>query len=790
MRALVGMALLSAAALLLQVALTRVFSVAQFYHFAFLVVSLALLGFGASGTVLAVWPSLRQTAWRPWFALGFALTAVLAYLFVNHHAFDSYSIAWDSDQAWLLIANLLFLAVPFAFAGLLIASMLAEHAAGAGRVYAANLLGSAAGSVGAIVVLGWLSSAQAVLLCAVLGSIAGVVLAEGRKRIALGTCSVAATAGIALLLLLPPTFEVQTSPYKTLSQIRLDPEAEIVRTAENASARLDVVRSPTIHSAQGLSLGYLGELPPQAGLVVDAGMLLPVSERAATDTALLEHMPSAVAYRLRPDADVLILGSGGGIEALTALANTSGQVTVVEPNELVAEALRDDLAEWAGLADDPRVTLLSEEIRTAAERTDDAPDVVVLSLTEGYHPVSSGAFTLTEDYTLTTEAFEAYLDLLAPDGLLIVHRWLQEPPSETVRTLATILAALDVADPAEHIAAFRSFQHGTFVVKPDGFDEGEVETLLAGVEDLRYDLTLAPQMPQELVNRSARLPEPVYADTYRALLETPDRAAFFAAQPFEVTPTTDDRPFFFHFFRAEQTPDVLENLGRRWQPFGGSGYFVLVALLAFAVMAALLFVLLPVVLRRRFRDGLRVIGRGRAARVVGYFTLLGLAFLLVEISLIQGFILLLGQPTLAVATVIGALLLASGVGSSLSARCDWRLVLVALAALLVIYPVVVSTLTPILLPLPLAARMLAVALLITPVGFLMGMPFPRGVAALADADDVVPWAWAANGSASVVSAVLAAMLALSFGFGAVLLIGAALYLGAAAIRPTPRPTLA
>ena len=210
--------------------------------------------------------------------------------------------------------------------------------------------------------------------------------------------------------------------------------------------------------------------------------------------------------------------------------------------------------------------------------------MVVLSLTEGYHPVSSGAFTLTEDYTLTTEAFEAYLKLLETDGLFVVHRWLQEPPSETVRTLATILAALDVPDPVERIVAFRSFQHGTFVVKPAGFTGGEVETLLAAADDLRYDLTLAPRMPDEMVNRYARLPEPVYADTYRELVEAPDRGAFFAASPSTSrrppTPTLSSSTSS----AAEQTSEVLENLGRRWQPFGGSGYFVLVALLAFAIV--------------------------------------------------------------------------------------------------------------------------------------------------------------------------------------------------------------
>jgi spermidine synthase len=785
MYALLGMALLSAATLLLQVALTRVFSVAQFYHFAFLVVSLALLGFGASGTLLALWPDLRKRRLHPWYALAFALAAVLGYLFNNHYAFDSYSIAWDPSQVALLIADLLSLALPFVFAGLLIGGMLAAAAQDAGRIYGANLLGSAAGAIFGLVAMTWLSSAQAVLLCAVFGGLAGIVLALERSRAARIACAAGTGAAIVLLVLFPPAFEVQTSPYKTLSQFRLNPDAEIVRTDENAYTRLDVVESATIHSAQGLSLGYFGDLPPQVGLIIDAGNLLPVPKAEATDVGFLEHLPSAVAYSARPDADVLILGSGGGTEALTALANTTGRVTVIEPNELVHEALVTDLEEWAGLADDPRVTLIQAEIRTAVERLDETYDVVVLALTETYHPISSGAFTLNEDYTLTVEAFGSYFDRLKPDGLFVTHRWLQEPPSETVRTLATILDALDARDPPERIVAFRSFQHGTFIVKPSGYSQAEVDTLLASTGDLLYDLTLAPSMPDEMVNRYARLPEPVYHDTYVALLRAPDRGAFYADYPFDITPPTDAHPFFFHLFRWEQTSDVLENLGRRWQPFGGSGYFVLLALLAFAVTAALVFVLLPVLLRRRFRGALQSIGGMRATRILGYFTLLGLAFLLVEVSLIQRYILVLGQPTLAVATVIGALLLFAGLGSSLSRRFSWGRAMIALVVLLAVYPLLVDGLTPLLLPLPTPARILVTALLIAPVGFLMGMPFPRGIAALRDSSDVVPWAWAANGSASVISAVLAAMLALSFGFTVVLVIGAGLYLAATLIRWSP-----
>ncbi len=308
------------------------------------------------------------------------------------------------------------------------------------------------------------------------------------------------------MIVFPSQLEVRTSPYKALSQFRLNPDAEIVRTAENAYSRVDIVRSPTIHSAPGLSLAYLGDLPAQMGLVVDGGEVLSVSRAETTDPELLRNLPSAVAYAARPDADVLVIGSGGGMEVLAALANSTGHITVIEPNALVHDALVTDLRAWAGLADHPRVTLIGDDIRTAVERLDDTFDVVVLTLSEGYHPISSGAFTLNEDYRWTVEALGSYFERLEDDGLFVTHRWLQEPPSESLRALGTIVAALGEGDPRERIVGFRSFQHATFIVRPSGYPDAEVETLLAGIEDLRYDLTLAPRMPEDMVNRYARLP--------------------------------------------------------------------------------------------------------------------------------------------------------------------------------------------------------------------------------------------------------------------------------------------
>ena len=781
-RALAGVALLSAGILLTEVTLSRVFAVVQFHHFGFLLISLALLGFGASGSLLAVAPALASRRLWPAYALGFALASSVGYLFVVWVPFDSYRIAWDGAQTWLLAANLLALAVPFAMAGLLLGAMFSRSPADAGATYGANLLGSAVGAFGAPITIATIGAEHAVPAAAALGACAAITLA-GRRSIVTVLGGVVTIALVGLPIASPGLFEARPSPYKRLSQLRLDPDTRVLATREDAGTRVDVVASGTIHSAPGLSLAYAGDLPRQIGFLIDGDALLPVPEAHGFPAELGGAVPAAVAHSIRSGARTLLLGSGGGFPALAALANGAREVTVVEPSALVVEVLSRELRAWAGLADDPRVELVHDEIRTFAARSGGDFDVVELSLTDAYRPVSSGAYSLTETYALTTDAFTAYLDLVEPNGVLVVTRWLQTPPSEEIRTLAMIGAALGDRPLAEHVVVFRTFQTATFLVKPTPFTDGETNSLLGEIERLRYDLVLAPRIPPDLVNRFAVVERPVFHELAVDLATTADRGAFFAASVFDIAPPTDDRPFFFHFFRWAQTPDVLENLGRRWQPFGGSGYFVLLALLTFAAVAAIVFVVVPVALARRLRRSLAELGLSHAARTLAYFTALGLAFLLVEIALVQRAILVLGRPALAFAVVVGAVLLASGVGSLASARLPWRLSIVGAATLAALAALGGDAVAHVMLPQPLPIRLLGVSAMVAPLAVCMGVPFARGIVALRESPGVVPWAWAANGSASVIAGVLAVVVSLSFGLAAVLWLGAAFYVVALLTRP-------
>jgi hypothetical protein len=295
-----------------------------------------------------------------------------------------------------------------------------------------------------------------------------------------------------------------------------------------------------------------------------------------------------------------------------------------------------------------------------------------------------------------------------------------------------------------------------------------------------------PGIQEGELNRYNVLAEPIYHDLFTAILNNP--AVIYRDYRFDIRPTTDDRPFFFHYFKWRQTPEILTNLGRTWQPFGGSGFFVLVALLALVGLASAVFILGPLLLQASVRwfaprpnDAPPVMNAEAltAKRVLVYFACLGLAFLFVEVSLAQRFILVLGQPVTALAVILFALLLFSGLGS-LSGR-QWPLTsgLLALVVLISLYPLLLGPFSAMTLRLPEWARLALTVLALAPLGYLMGLPFAGGLRLVERHNPaLVPWAWAINGSFSVISAVLAVILALSWGFSAVLWLGATAYAGA------------
>ena len=572
---------------------------------------------------------------------------------------------------------------------------------------------------------------------------------------------------------------------------------------------MEVIESDSIHAAPGLSFAYQGILPPQIALAVDGDNLSPISAVPPERADFTEYMPTTLVYRLsqnvRPELvegpghpSALVIEPGGGLDVLTALRNGAESVTAVVSNPLVVEAVGERFAEHAaGVLGRPGVKVVDEGARSYLRRTDERFDVIQVSLADSFRPVLAGAYGVSENYLYTVEAFESYYRRLAPGGFLSVTRWAQTPPSEGVRVVSVAVEALELVGvvPADHMAVIRSLQTITLIVKRGPLDDADIEAVRGFADSLQYDLVYHPGIAAPDLNRFSVHPTPAYHDTVAAILDSSAREELYDGYRHDISPVSDDRPFYFHLFRWSQTPEILGSLGRTFQPFGGAGFLIVLGSLVVAVAAAGVFILLPLLLRHN-RQGRLGVSEGQSvtpalsrspspARLwpFVYFAGLGLGFLWVEIPLLQRFILYLDQPTYAFATVLFGVLVWSGVGSLASDRLQVSMAAAVsvVAGLSVLYAFGLPLLFDATLGLPLAGRLALSVALLAPLGMAMGVPFPRAIRTLGEQGPaLVPWAWAVNGSTSVVSAILATVLALSFGFTWVILGGAAAYMAAAA----------
>ncbi|KAA3656770.1 MAG: class I SAM-dependent methyltransferase [Chloroflexi bacterium] len=635
-----------------------------------------------------------------------------------------------------------------------------------------------------------------VVVTAVFAFLAGLTFSHRQSRSARFKTAVLSTlilTGIAILIWPPALLSQQLSPYKTLSVLSNALDTRHLLTEWDATARVDAVESSTIHMMPGLSLlSPLGP-PPQAGLMLDGDNLMPITGLSsnADDAAILaDHLPAGLAYRLKPNGRVLVIEAGTGMDVLWALAAGAEGVTAVIENRLVIETMQQTFAPFThDLYNHPNVTIANQSGRVYTRQPGtERFDLVVVALTDSHRPVTSGAYSLTEDYVYTVEAIEDYLRVLDEDGLLVITRWLQTPPSESGRLFGTIVAALSAEgkNPADHLIAFRTLRTMTVLTSLHPFTAAEIAETHTFTQQRAFDVVHFPGMQIDDANRYNVLPEPTYFQLFQDILHDP--AATSAEYRFDIRPPTDNRPFFFHYFRWQQTPEILASLGLTWQPFGGSGFFVLVALLLLVSLAAAVFIIGPLLFKQRFlpqraqktqseeNSAPSTSSAVSSLQVFVYFACLGLAFLFVEIPLAQRFILVLGQPVTALAIVIFTVLLFSGLGSFTVYR--WRLSagLGVLVVLITIYPLLLPPVSSLALRLPEWGRIGLTILTLAPVGYLMGLPFAGGLRVVEQHNPAfVPWAWAINGSFSVISSVLAVMAALTWGFAAVLWLGATAY---------------
>jgi MFS family permease len=769
--------LLSLGVLILEIALTRIFSFSLWYHFTYVAISVALLGYGASGAFLAASDRLAgrpPTRLMPQSMLLASLGVLVSLMAIVVIPLHPFSIGTSPLQLFFMVLLFVVTSSPFYAAGLAMASAFRATTSPTG-VYFADLTGAGTGcalAIGAIWVLG---SPGAAVAGAALFVIASVLAAERHRRMRYALIGLGAVGACVLFVSVVP---FRPSEEKLLAKMM---EAGVKPSYSRWSPifRVDVYPAPLggfAASRRGVSPHFTGPVPRTRFIAHDGTAEAPMHEFRGDMKELdfLRHNVSAIPYLIAKAPKVLVIGLGGGFDVLNGLRNGASRITGVELDPLTVDVVRNREGDFNGhILSRPDVETVVAEGRSFLRHSSTHYDIIQLTGVDTLAALSTGAYMLAESYLYTVEAMQEYLQHLTPDGtvslMIADYDWHSQRARFSIRHVMNFIGAAEqmgITDPAQHVAIIGTpggLSSIELLFKPRPFTAEETRTLQAFAQENGFDVWHLPRAPQ--------------ASTFTQLLDgdATTRNRILAAYPLNVRETRDDRPFFFHFYRWGQ---LLSSA--HWEVDVGhtlaTGQLVLGAILIVSTVAAVGLIIVPLLLTRRLR-------RPGTARFGVYFAAIGLGFMFIEVSLIQHFILFLGHPTYSVAIILLALLVSAGFGSYCSGliKSPPRAIIgasfIALLVLLACYTRLVPVLFERWLGEPAMFRYAVTVVMLMPLGLTLGVFFPSGLREIRARDELlVPWAWGANGAASVVGSILSIVLAISVGFGIVLLIASGVYL--------------
>lgn len=749
---------------MLELSLTRVFSVVFYYHFAFLAISIALFGLGAGGLFSYV---LAARGRNPFATLGHLSGANAGFVALALIAV----LQQKEELTSARLAVVYFVtALPFFVSGAIVSTAISETLRRVDRVYFWDLIGAAGGCLLLVPLLNQVGGPNTVLCSAVLFAVAAAVW----HNMAGNAWGRVGSVALALLLVGVVVFNWRAGfiDIRYAKGQKLEQE-EFVRW--NSFSRVAVAPE----KGTGLKTIVI-DADASTGIASFDFSRLTESQRRD-----LLYQGPGLPYAIRPGAETLIIGPGGGWDVARALATGSRSITGVEINPLIANTImKDRFAAYSrGLYLRRQVNIVVEDGRSFVRRTDQRYQVLQATLVDTWASTAAGAFALSENNLYTVEAFKDYLRCLTDDGLMAFTRWGFDPPRESLRLLSLARAALDASgepEPWRHV-----------IVAREGSVEGwgARDTVIVSRKPLTpEDLQKARETLAEGGMEAVYLPDEPRDNAFDRFLRTPDPEGFQAEYPFDISPVTDNRPFFFYTVQPRDLWDFITQQSRASADYKiNRAVPLLFGLVAVSLAATFVVLALPpLVLRTSLPRDLGVI------RQLLFFVAIGAGYILIEVALIQKFVLLLGHPTHALTVVIFSMLVSSGLGSYcsrlLTAFGDrlWHC-LAAIALLVAVLAAIVPPLLAAGVTWPQPVKMAVTVLLIFPAGFLMGMPFPTGLRRLETLHEpAVRWAWSLNAAASVLGSVLAIVLAIYLGLMQTMLIGAALYAAAIlTLRPAP-----
>ena len=789
----VSIVLISACALAYEVLLMRIFSIVQWHHFAYMIISLALLGYGISGTFLSIAQEyLQKRYFVSYYSNGvlFGLFVLISFLVSQSISFNAEELVWDWRGYSKLLIIYVCLAVPFFFAANCVALSFVQFRNHIGKVYAFDLVGAGFGSIVIIVMLFAAMPGDAVRYIS-LTSVSAALLAwievrHDNKLLLIGGVVIA----LGIIAFPQKWLELHISPYKSLAETLNLSATHIVEQHSSPLGLISVVSSDKtpFRYAPGLSLLATQTPPPQLAVFTDGDAMTVINKNSgdSQDFQYMDYFTSALPYHLRQANTVLVLGAGAGSDVLQAKYFKAGHITAVELNPQLVQLLMGAYADYSGnLYSSKDVSVHVAEARGFLLQDKNRYDVIQLAMLDSFGAASAGLYALNESYLYTVEAMVDMLRRLQPQGYLTITRWVNVPPKESLKLFATAIEALKelhINDAQNHLALIRGWQASTLLVKRMPFTADEIASVKRFSEKRAFDVAYFPGINKSDTNRFNILTEPYFYLAAESLLNARSER-FIQDYKFNIRPATDNKPYFFNFFKWG-TFEELWSLRRQ----GGLamvewGYILLIATLAQALFASVFLIIAPLKLLKKTVGG--GLTQFLKLKVFIYFAAIGLAYLFLEIVLVQRFMLFLHHPLYAATAILTGLLLFSGMGSALSVKMvTWygrrRTVVYAIVGIAVVsigYNLGLAAIFAYTMHLPIAVKMPLAILWIAPLAIMMGMPFPVALSELGESErGLIPWAWAINGCASVISAVLATVIAVDYGFSMVIVMAVILYM--------------
>ncbi len=767
-----------------QITLTRIFSITRWYNLVSIIITLALLGFCISGTLIAFLKKKIDKFFNQFFYASISLFPVsifCSFIFYLTIPFNPYELGIAPIQIFYLILYCTIIGVPFLIGAFIIG--VAIYKFNSNTIYGVNMCGSGLGSLAVILSLHYFHPFRLILVTTAISTISLLIFSLNKSTlIKLVTYSFIAIYTTLLIFNFNNLTSDSISKYKPLSITLLLPNSKIEEERYSPLSVIQTVSADGLRSVAGLSLNSPYEIPEQKMIFFDGSGSSTITPYKGNpeEVNYLAYTPSALPYELIEKENrnnILIVGVGGGEGLLKSELYGFKNIEGLELNIDVIDLMQNNYKGFSGdIYNKPGTTIHSKEARGFIRASNKKYDLIDLSMIDAYNNASSGVYAMNETYLYTVESLQNFYSNLSATGILAISRWINIPPKNCIKMMNICIEALrneGIQNIEDHIIFIRSIQSATLLLSKTPFSYSQIEKSENFCNRRLFDIIYHKNINESKVNRFIKLSTPVYFESVKSFLYPSNMNKNKQAHNFDVSISTDNKPYFYNFFNYNMLRNIMSNSAQS-PPVIEWGYFILILMLFPIIIFAILFILIPLAfIDKTFRISLREIS---------LFSLLGIGYFFIEMPLIQKFILFLSHPVYSVSIVITSLLVFSGIGSFYSMKIfpEKRRVIysgIGISIIILTYSLLFKFFIspPFLLSFPL--KIILTILMISPLGFLMGIPFPFAISQIKTfTPESYPWAWGINGFFSVISIIAASVLSIIFGLTAVFVIAAFCYL--------------